>query len=463
MPKIMLVEDDNNLSEIYQARMMAEGYTVVTAHDGEEALALAAKEKPDLIISDVMMPKISGFEMLDILRNTQGLKDTKVIMLTALGQAEDKTRADALGADRYLVKSQVTLEDIVKSVQELLNPGVPAGSTTPAPQAASAPTPTPSTTLQPPIAAPAGPPAQPPADVTAPSTTPAPTPTAVPTTPVVAAPASVQPTVAPAMPTQPAPSTPPAHAPGVEPAPVASPTTPAPAPQATIPTAPTPQPVVAPDQSIPTTITAATQAVTPSAPAATPANTAQAPAVATADDKLVSNAVNDLLANTPQATAAKTTAPQPEPAQPVAPVAPTPQPVEPTPAPTPKVPSTQSAAQESADIQNRIADFEHQPQPPATAPASDGDNVPIAHKKVIQPISTPSAKPDLNSLLAAEEAKNPATATAPPAVVIGSESTSPATTPQPSIHQPGNVVTPVASGVPTPKSETGIDPNSIAL
>lgn len=120
MAKILLVEDDTNLSEIYQARMEAEGYQVVAASDGETALAMAAKEKPDLIISDVMMPKISGFEMLDILRNTDGLKDTPVIMLTALGQSDDKNRAESLGADRYLVKSQVTLEDIVNAAHSLL-------------------------------------------------------------------------------------------------------------------------------------------------------------------------------------------------------------------------------------------------------------------------------------------------------------------------------------------------------
>jgi len=117
--KILLVEDDNNLREIYEARLQAEGYAIVTAKDGEEALVVAKTEKPDLIISDVMMPRISGFEMLDILRNTEELKYTKVIMLTALGQADDKTRADSLGADRYLVKSQVTLEDIVKAAHEL--------------------------------------------------------------------------------------------------------------------------------------------------------------------------------------------------------------------------------------------------------------------------------------------------------------------------------------------------------
>ena len=95
MSKILLVEDDNNLREIYEARLQAEGYDIVSAMDGEEALVVAKKEKPDLVISDVMMPRISGFEMLDILRNTEELKHVKVIMLTALGQAEDKTRADS--------------------------------------------------------------------------------------------------------------------------------------------------------------------------------------------------------------------------------------------------------------------------------------------------------------------------------------------------------------------------------
>lgn len=120
MAKVMLVEDDNNLREIYEARLQAEGYEIVSAKDGEEALALAVKEKPDLIIADIMMPKISGFDMLDILRSTPETKNTKVIMMTALSQAEDKERANKLGADRYLVKSQVTLEDVAKVARETL-------------------------------------------------------------------------------------------------------------------------------------------------------------------------------------------------------------------------------------------------------------------------------------------------------------------------------------------------------
>ncbi len=116
----MLVENDNNLREIYGERLMAEGYDIVSAGDGEEALALAVKEKPDLIVSDVMMPKISGFDMLDILRQTPETKNTKVIMMTALSQTEDKDRADKLGADKYLVKSQVTLEDVARVVHDLI-------------------------------------------------------------------------------------------------------------------------------------------------------------------------------------------------------------------------------------------------------------------------------------------------------------------------------------------------------
>lgn len=128
----MLVEDDNSLREIYQARLMAEGYQIVSAKDGEEALALVGHERPDLIILDVMMPKISGFDTLDILRSTPTTSNTKVIMMSALSQAEDKTRAEKLGANKYLVKSQVTLEDIVKAVKEVLESDGAASPAAPA-------------------------------------------------------------------------------------------------------------------------------------------------------------------------------------------------------------------------------------------------------------------------------------------------------------------------------------------
>ena len=120
MSKIMLVEDDNSLREIYSIRLTAEGYTIVSAGDGEEALAVAVRERPDLVISDVMMPKISGFDMLDILRSTPETKDIKVIMMTALSSEDQRARGENLGADRYLVKSQVGIEDVVNVVHEVL-------------------------------------------------------------------------------------------------------------------------------------------------------------------------------------------------------------------------------------------------------------------------------------------------------------------------------------------------------
>lgn len=121
MAKILLVEDDQSLREIYGIRLAAEGYEIVPAGDGEQALALAVKEKPDLIISDVMMPKISGFDMLDILRSTPETKDIKVIMMTALSSEDQRERGEALGADRFLVKSQVGIEDVVNAVHEVLD------------------------------------------------------------------------------------------------------------------------------------------------------------------------------------------------------------------------------------------------------------------------------------------------------------------------------------------------------
>lgn len=120
MTKVMVVEDDAALREIYSIRITAEGYEVVSAGDGEEALAMAVREKPDLILSDVMMPKISGFDMLDILRTTPETSKIKIVMMTALSADDQRDRGEKLGADRYLVKSQVGIEDMVNAIHEVL-------------------------------------------------------------------------------------------------------------------------------------------------------------------------------------------------------------------------------------------------------------------------------------------------------------------------------------------------------
>lgn len=117
---ILLVEDDDNLANVYQTRLQAEGFKTVRVANGEDALQTTLQAKPDLILLDVMMPKVSGFDVLDILRNTPETAEIKVIMLTALSQDADRERAKSLGVDDYLVKSQVVIADVVDRVKQHL-------------------------------------------------------------------------------------------------------------------------------------------------------------------------------------------------------------------------------------------------------------------------------------------------------------------------------------------------------
>jgi len=115
--KILLVEDDDALSGVYRSRLELEGFDVKEVNNGELALSAAKEYKPDLILLDAMMPKISGFDVLDILRNTPETSAIRIIMLTALSQPKDKERAEALGVNDYLVKSQVVIGDVVERVK----------------------------------------------------------------------------------------------------------------------------------------------------------------------------------------------------------------------------------------------------------------------------------------------------------------------------------------------------------
>jgi DNA-binding response OmpR family regulator len=118
--KILLVEDDEGLASVYLTRLEAEGFNVRRVPNGEDALAAAIEFKPDLILLDAMMPKVSGFDVLDILRNTPETANMRIIMLTALSQDADKQRAEQLGVDEYLVKSQVVIADVVERIKHHL-------------------------------------------------------------------------------------------------------------------------------------------------------------------------------------------------------------------------------------------------------------------------------------------------------------------------------------------------------
>ena len=118
--KILMVEDDNAMAGVYVKRLENEGFEVKRVDNGEDALATAVEYPPDMIILDVMMPKISGFEVLDILKNTPATAQIKVIMLTALGQDSDQEKAKGLGADDYLVKSQIVISEVIDRIKYII-------------------------------------------------------------------------------------------------------------------------------------------------------------------------------------------------------------------------------------------------------------------------------------------------------------------------------------------------------
>lgn len=115
--RILLVEDDDSLANVYTIRLQAEGFEIRRVSNGEDALAAAINYQPHLVLLDVMMPKVSGFDVLDIIRNTPETAKLKVIMLTALSQESDKQRAEQLGVNDYLVKSQVVIADVVDRIK----------------------------------------------------------------------------------------------------------------------------------------------------------------------------------------------------------------------------------------------------------------------------------------------------------------------------------------------------------
>lgn len=121
LKRILLVEDDDSLANVYVTRLQAEGFDVRRVNNGEDALAAAKSYKPDLVLLDVMMPVVSGFDVLDILRNTPETANLKIIMLTALSQESDQERAKSLKVDDYLIKSQVVIADVIERIRHHLS------------------------------------------------------------------------------------------------------------------------------------------------------------------------------------------------------------------------------------------------------------------------------------------------------------------------------------------------------
>ena len=118
--KVLIVEDDTMISGMYKTRLEQEGYLVVTAENGSDGLVVAIREKPDLILLDVMMPQIDGFALLQELRLKETFKKTPIILLTNLGTTEDREKGEKFGATDYLVKANLTPTEVSEAVTKYL-------------------------------------------------------------------------------------------------------------------------------------------------------------------------------------------------------------------------------------------------------------------------------------------------------------------------------------------------------
>jgi len=117
--RVLLAEDDRFLRKAAEASLRRHGFTVLTASDGEEALRVARAEVPDLILLDLIMPKMQGFEVLRALKDNPKTSPIPVIVLSNLGQDSDVKGATEAGALDYFIKSNLALEDLVKRVQRV--------------------------------------------------------------------------------------------------------------------------------------------------------------------------------------------------------------------------------------------------------------------------------------------------------------------------------------------------------
>ena len=119
LKRIMIIEDDNFLSSLMKVRLEKDGFTVIQAFDGEEATELLKTERPSLFILDLIMPKVTGFEVLKTISMTPELSNTPVIILSNLAQDSDIQKARELGAKEYFVKVKISIDDILRKIKEL--------------------------------------------------------------------------------------------------------------------------------------------------------------------------------------------------------------------------------------------------------------------------------------------------------------------------------------------------------
>ena len=120
MKKILLIEDDPFLIDIYTTKLKEAGFSVSIAVDGEEGLKKAKEENPDLLLLDIVLPNLNGWEFLKKIKKDKESQDLKIIILSNLGQKEEIEKGLKLGAAKYLIKAHYTPGEVVKEVEEII-------------------------------------------------------------------------------------------------------------------------------------------------------------------------------------------------------------------------------------------------------------------------------------------------------------------------------------------------------
>lgn len=124
MAKILFIEDDPLIVKIYTTRLTADGYQVLSAENGEDGIKLAETETPDLVILDIMMPKIDGFGVLEKLRANEQMKTKPILVYSNLAQEEEIKRAQTLGATEFIIKANLSPTEMVEKIKKYLNRSV---------------------------------------------------------------------------------------------------------------------------------------------------------------------------------------------------------------------------------------------------------------------------------------------------------------------------------------------------
>ncbi|MBN1325388.1 response regulator [Candidatus Falkowbacteria bacterium] len=118
--KILLIEDDTFLVEMYMTKFELEGFSVISAEDGQKGLEMVKKENPDIILLDILMPKMDGFAVLDALKKDKATANIPVVLLTNLGQKEDVKKGFEKGAVGYLIKAHFMPSEVVDKIKKIL-------------------------------------------------------------------------------------------------------------------------------------------------------------------------------------------------------------------------------------------------------------------------------------------------------------------------------------------------------